>query len=173
MRRFIWYGFLAVWLGPAIAAPLLQQREQSFTLSLNGSVPEVTPLFGPVREAEWAAGWKPQFIHPANGAQQEGAVFTTKSSEGGERLWLLTTYDPNNGRVEYVVIVGGLTANEIKIRVVPDGTNRCRATVTYRHSALGPAGNGDVAKLDNQWAEQQRIHWETAINAALRKPPAQ
>ena len=79
---------------------MIEQRARSFTIGLNGSVADVTPLFGPVREAEWAPDWSPRFIHPAQGAQREGVVFTT-TSDGRDRLWLLTTYDLGNGRVEY------------------------------------------------------------------------
>ena len=43
---------------------MIEQRAQSFTIGLNGSVADVTPLFGPVREAEWAPDWSPRFIHP-------------------------------------------------------------------------------------------------------------
>jgi hypothetical protein len=83
---------------------VVEQRTQSFTIGLNGPVVDVTPLFGPVREAEWAPGWSPRFIHPAQALQREGAVFTTTSADGKDRFWLLTTYDPRNGRVEYVVM---------------------------------------------------------------------
>ena len=148
---------------------LVEQRTQSFTIGLNGSVADVTPLFGPLREAEWAPDWSPRFIHPAQGAQCEGVVFTTTSGHGKDRLWLLTTYDVRNGRVEYVVMTPALTANEIKIRVVPDGEQHCKATVTYRRSALVPEGNEEIAKLDAHWAKEQRVHWETAINEALAK----
>jgi hypothetical protein len=148
---------------------VLEQRTQSFTIVLNGSVAYVTPLFGPVREAEWAPDWSPRFIYPVKGAQREGVVFTTKSVNGKDRLWLLTTYDVRNGRVEYVAITPAFTASEIKIRVVPEGEQRCKATITYRRSALAPEGNEEVAKLDADWAEEQRIHWETAINEALVK----
>ena len=147
----------------------VEQRAQSFTIGLNGSVADVTPLFGPVREAEWAPDWSPRFIHPAQGVQREGVVFTTTSGDGRDRLWLLTTYDLRNGRVEYVVITPAFTASEIKIRVLSDGERHSRATITYRRSALAPEGNTEVAKLDAHWAEQQRIHWETAINEALAK----
>ena len=147
----------------------VEQRAQSFTIGLNGSVADVTPLFGPVREAEWAPGWSPRFVHPAQGEQREGVVFTTTSGDGRDRLWLLTTYDFRNGRVEYVVITPAFTAAEIKIRVLSDGERHSRATITYRRSALAPEGNTEVAKLDAHWAEQQRIHWETAINEALTK----
>jgi hypothetical protein len=148
---------------------VLEQRTQSFTIVLNGSVADVTPLFGPVREAEWAPDWSPHFIHPAQGVQREGVVFTTTSGHGKDRLWLLTRYDVTNGCVEYVVMTPAFTANEIKIRVVPDGEQHCKATITYRRSALAPEGNEEVAKLDARWAEEQRIHWETAINEALAK----
>ena len=148
---------------------MVEQRAQSFTIGLNGSVADVTPLFGPVREAEWAPGWSPHFIHPAQGVQREGVVFTTTSGDGRDRLWLLTTYDLRNGRVEYVAITPAFTASEIKIRVLSDGERHSRATITYRRSALAPEGNTEVAKLDAHWAEQQRIHWETAINEALTK----
>jgi hypothetical protein len=146
-----------------------EQRTQSFTISLNGSVADVTPLFGPVRETEWAPDWSPHFIYPAKGAQHEGAVFTTTSGHGKDRLWLLTTYDVSNGRVEYVVMIPTFMTNEIKIHVVPDGEEHCKATITYRRSALAPEGNDEVSKLDAHWAEEQRIHWQTAINEALVK----
>jgi hypothetical protein len=158
----------AVLAGEAGTA-VVEQRTQSFTIGLNGSVADVTPLFGPVREAEWAPDWAPRFIHPAQGAQCEGVVFTTTSGHGKDRLWLLTTYDVRNGRVEYVVMTPALTANEIKIRVVADGEQHCKATVTYRRSALVPEGNEEIAKLDAHWAKEQRVHWETAINEALAK----
>lgn len=148
---------------------MVEQRTQSFTVRLNGSVADVTPFFGPVRESERAPDWSPRFIHPAKGVQREGVVFTTTSGHGGNRLWLLTTYDIRTGRVEYVVITPAFTANEIKVRVVPDGEQHCKATITYRRSALTPEGNEEVAKLDAHWAEEQRIHWETAINEALTK----
>jgi hypothetical protein len=149
--------------------PILRQRTKSFTIALNGPVPKVTPLFGPIREAEWAPGWRPHFLHPLEGKQIEGAVFTTRSANGRERLWLLTDYNVDQGRVDYAVITPGFTANEIQIRVVDDGEQRSRATITYRHSALAPEGNDEVAKLDEHWADEQRAHWESAINALLAK----
>ena len=152
-----------------VDAEALEQQAESFTINLNGSVADVTPLFGPVREAEWAPSWKPHFLHhPAQGAQAEGTIFTT-AANGKERLWLLTAYDVNEGRVEYVFIAPGFTANEIKIHVVPDGDRHCKATITYRHSALAPEGNAEVEKLGPHWAEEQHAHWESAINAALEK----
>src|SRR6266404_9515058 len=141
-------------LAGAAGTTVPEQRTQSFAIALNGSVADVTPLFGPVREAEWAPDWSPRFIHPAQGVQREGVVFTTSPGDGRDRLWLLTTYDVRNGRVEYVVVTPAFTSNEIKIRVVPDGQQRCRATIMYRRSGLTPEGNEEVAKLGEHWAEE-------------------
>jgi hypothetical protein len=152
----------------ALAAALVQQT-QSFTITLEASVAEATPLFGPVREAEWAPGWSPRFLHPPEGAQREGVVFTTTTPKGFEQLWLLTDYDVAAGRVAYVILTPGYTANQITIRVVPDGPRRCRATITYRHSALDERANDGVTRFDAHWAEQQQAHWESALNAALRR----
>jgi hypothetical protein len=165
------WGFVLIkaTLAGEAGGTVLEQRTQSFTIALNGSVAGVTPLFGPVREAEWAPDWSPRFIHPAQGVQREGVVFTTTSGNGSDRLWLLTTYDVDSGRVDYVVMTPAFTASEIKIRVVPDGEHHCKASITYRRSALAPEGNEDVAKLNAHWAEEQRTHWQTAINETLAK----
>ena len=151
------------------ATAVLEPQTQSFTIELNGPVAGVTPLFGPVREAEWAPGWAPRFLRPAHGAQKEGVILTTTSGHGKDRLWVLTVYDAREGRVGYVVVTPGITATEIQIRVVPDREQHCKATITYRRSALRPEGNQEVAQLDAHWAKNQQVHWETAINAALAK----
>jgi len=149
------------------AAAGLEQRTESFAIVLQGSVAEVMPLFGPLRETEWAPTWAPHFLHPPEGAQREGVVFKSTTSNGKEGLWLLTSYNISEGRVEYVSIIPGFTANEIKIRVVPERNGGSKATITYRRSALAPDGNEEVTKLDAHWADRQRAHWETAINAVL------
>jgi len=160
-------GLIQTTEAEAAGASALEQRTQSFTIRLQGSVAEVTPLFGPVREAEWAPTWRPRFICPAVGEQREGVVFTTTNAKGKTRLWLLTDYDVKRGRVEYVLVTPGFTIDQIKIQVNPDRTGQSKATITYRHSALAPEGNEEVATLDADWAEQQRFHWERAINAVL------
>jgi hypothetical protein len=151
------------------AGPALEQRTQSFTIILNGSVSDVRRFLDPyARQNGRQIGRRVSFTrHMACSAR--ASVFTTSPGHGRDRLWLLTTYDARNGRVEYVVVTPAFTANEIKIRVVPDGERHCKATITYRRSALAPDGNEEVAKLDAHWAEEQRIHWETAINEALAK----
>jgi hypothetical protein len=152
-----------------LAAGALAQQVQSFTISLQGSVAEATPLFDPVREAEWAGQWKPHFLNPPDGGQRAGLVFTTQDHQGRERIWVVTEYDAKQGRVSYVFVTPGFAVTTLKIRLQPDGHGRSKAIVTYYFSAMVPEANGEVNQHNRQWARQQRIHWETAINAALAK----
>jgi hypothetical protein len=163
------FGPEPVRAGEVIAPSPLQQRSESFTIALAGPVKEATPLFGPMRETEWAPDWKPRFLHPANGAQHAGVVFTTTGANGDERIWLLANYDVDLGQVDYAVFTPGLVVNEIKIRVGADGERHCKATITYRRSALTVAGNAEVARLDSHWAEEQQNEWERSINAVLTR----
>src|SRR5215468_7069320 len=101
-----------------LMAASLSQRTQSFTIALDAPVADATPLFGPVREGEWAPHWSPRFLHPPAGAQAEGVVFTTTTPKGFEQLWMLTDYDAAAGRVAYAIVTPGYTANQITIRVV-------------------------------------------------------
>src|SRR5256885_12282353 len=97
-----------------VAQSALAQQTRSFTFDLPAAVADATPLFGPVREREWAPEWAPRFLHPADAAQRDGAVFTTVG-HGGTRLWVLTEYDPGAGRVAYLVTDPGFLVTEIRI----------------------------------------------------------
>jgi hypothetical protein len=68
------YGdaLIQVALAEEAGRAVVEQRAQSFTIGLNGSVADVTAFFGPVHEAEWAPGWSRRFIHPAQALQPEG-----------------------------------------------------------------------------------------------------
>jgi hypothetical protein len=166
MKYFLSGLTVLLWLDATAVglAQSLEQRTESFTVRVNGSVTEVTPLFGPVRESEWAPTWKPRFLHPVEGGQREGAVFTAISADGRERLWLVTNYDVENGRVEYVFMSPGFTAAHLKIAVSPDGQGKTKVAVNYRYSALSEAGNDEVRKVDSKWAEQHRAHWQSGLD---------
>lgn len=150
-----------------LIASVLAQQTESFSIALDAPAAEAMPLFGPVREAEWTPGWSPRFVHPQGGAAREGTIFTTTVGKAERpQLWVLTEYDANAGRIAYVVVESGFMVTEIKIHVDLEGS-RCRATVTYRRSALDPSANAIVEALDVHWAAAQGPHWQAAINAAL------
>ncbi len=136
-------------------------------LSLHGPAAAVFPLFGPVREAEWAVGWEPKFIAPVPAAQNpDGAVFTTRGRGGDDNIWVMTTYDPVECRVAYVVVRPGLVTCEIRIHVVAFGPAASSAEVWYRYTALTAAGNDFIERWLAHFPAEAP-HWEDALNGRL------
>jgi hypothetical protein len=148
-------------------APLLH-AERSFTVHLDAAPGEVFPLFGPIGEREWAPGWDPKMIFPADGfCPEKGSVFTT-SDEDGEETWVVTGYDGQNSFISYVAVLPGHVVTGIEVRVQKRGENKSIAEVTHRRTALSARGN-HMANALSENAARHAAHWEHAINEALRK----
>jgi hypothetical protein len=127
----------------------------------------VLPLFGPIREAEWAHGWNPAMLYPADRVQKPGAVFTT-GKPGKETFWIMTEYDEAAYRVSYAVVDPGFTAEQLEIVLTPAAGGATQAVVTHRWTALSEQANPRVG----EWAREfpgEREHWEHAINQRLHE----
>ena len=147
---------------------LLLHAERRFTVRVDAAPGVVFPLFGPIGEREWAPGWNPKIIFPADGSSPtKGSVFTT-SDEDGEEIWLVTGYDAQNGFISYVAVLPGHVVTEIEVRVQKQCENKSIVEVTHRRIALSTAGNHFVSALSEN-AARHAAHWEHAINEALRK----
>src|SRR4051812_26893339 len=77
------------------------QRSASFVV--NATIEKSFPLFGPLLEMEWAAGWEPRVIYLEQKLVEEHMIFKTKSQYGEDYLWAVTQYDPTNYFIEYTV----------------------------------------------------------------------
>lgn len=154
--------------GPAAAesTPSLRRETRTMNLRLRAPADEIFPLFGPVREAEWAMGWAPKFASPNPPAQDpDCAVFTTQG-HGGEATWVMTQFDSTSRQVNYVVVRPKVVVVEIHIAVSPAEPGRSLAAVTYRLTALSAAGNEHI----REWIEQfphMAPHWEEALTSRL------
>jgi hypothetical protein len=146
----------------------LFHAERSFTVHLEAAPGQVFPLFGPLGEREWAPGWDPKVIFPADGSSPaKGSVFTTRD-EDGEEIWVVTGYGAQNGFISYVDILPGSVVTEIEVRVQKQSENKSVAEVPHRRTALSAAGNHFVSALSEN-AARHPAHWGHAINEALRK----
>ena len=158
-------------LTPLLLAPLghAQTRahaETSITIDLQAAPAAVLPLFGPIREAEWAQGWNPAVLYPAGGRQSAGSVFTT-DHEGTDIVWVLTRFDERTLEVEYTQVLPHMWAGEVLVRLRESAPGRTQATVTYRRTALAPQADQAVEAFAHHFPEQ-REHWQSAINQRLR-----
>jgi hypothetical protein len=136
------------------------------TIRLTGPVEKVFPLFGPVREKEWAPGWSPELVYPADGEVAEGMVFKT-AGEAGETLWVIMRYDPDQHIIVYANVTPGYMVNRILISCTAAGSGQTDATVAYIHVALGEQGNSFVRHMDDQAYVAKMEHWRQAINYRL------
>ena len=136
------------------------------TMDLEAAPAVVLPLFGPVREAEWAHGWSPGMLYPSDGRPLVGSVFTT-DDKSTDVVSIMTRFDERALEVDYVQVLPKVWAGQILIRLKESGNGRTHATVTYRRTALSPEADHGVEAF-GQHFPQQREHWENAVNQRLR-----
>jgi hypothetical protein len=135
------------------------------TIRLNRPVDKVFPLFGPVRESDWAPGWSPELIYPTNTDVAEGMVFKVEG-ETGLGFWVITRYDPGQHTVAYVNLTPGHMVNRILIACSSAG-DETDATITYWHVALDERGNDFVQHMDAPAYAAKMAHWQQAIKYRL------
>ena len=150
------------------AGPAQLHAAASIELHLNASADAAFPLFGPVRESEWAPDWSPTWIYPSVPLQSaEGAVFST-SHNAGAATWIMTVYDADKRAVEYVNFIPGNRVTQISITVRPDTAATSIAHVSYRVTALSTEGGEFVAHFAKEFPGEGP-HWEKAINDSISK----
>ena len=153
-------------LGPLSQSQTRIHTEATITIDLEAPPAVVLPLFGPIREAEWAHGWSPVILYPSDSRQLAGSVFTT-DDKNTDVVWIMTSFDERAFEVDYAQVLPKVWAGEILIRLKESGTGRTQATVTYRRTALSPEADHGVENFGRHFP-QQREHWESAINQRLR-----
>ena len=136
------------------------------TIHLNGTVKNVFPLFGPIREKDWAHGWNPVIIS-GKGEVEEHMVFKTpgRYTDEKEYTWAVTKYDPERFLVEYTV-----TSKEriwfISVQCNDTG-DKTNATITYTFTGFTDmARTRNHESLGRMFAENL-ADWERAINHYL------
>jgi hypothetical protein len=146
----------------------------TYVQKLNAPPERVFPLLCPVREAEWVKGWDPSLVISSSGVAEPGCIFTTPGP-GGESIWVVTVYRPEEHRIEFLKVTPGETVGQIEIALRPDGAGGTAANVSYTYTALGPAGERFVASFTAEaWRAFMR-EWEDELNHFLatgRQRPA-
>ncbi|MFZ6001691.1 MAG: hypothetical protein ACOYW3_14370 [Bacteroidota bacterium] len=141
------------------------QRTASFVVK--APIEKAFPLFGPVREKEWAAGWEPQIIYSNHPEVEEHMIFKTPPRHDGESeyIWIVTQYQPRDYFIEYTVsTLQRVWFITVKCESQNDHT---RVSVTYSYTGLTPEGNQmNKQALDRMYANNLK-DWEEAINYFL------
>lgn len=124
-------------------------------------------LFTPLGEKLWVAGWSPEFHHPPGGEPVAGAVFTTAGADGLTTDWVLVDWQPERYRVRYARITPGRRAGTVEVCCEVAGASSTVVRVTYELTALGDAGDADLATWTEAWYAEYLAGWERDIAQRL------
>lgn len=144
------------------------QKIFSYTQNNLGSRDEIFPLLCPVREADWIDGWEYELIHSHSGYAEQDCVFTTPFKGNLKTIWLITHYDTDNYRLEFVRI----TPKEqiVKINIALEYVNQRETLVhiSYHYTGLNNTQNRNIeTELQNDFLRDMD-YWEKAINHYLQ-----
>ena len=147
-----------------------ERIEQTATFTVHTSLDQAFPLFGPVRERDWAAGWEPKIIFSSDPLVEEHMLFQTQPRFENEPpyLWVVSQFRPEQYFIEYSV-----STNEriwfVSVQCAAAGEHT-RVTVRYRFTGLTPRGNElNRVALDRMYAQQLK-DWESELNQFLSTP---
>ena len=139
-------------------------------ITLNAPLDKVFPLFGPIKEKEWADGWSPEIVYSKTNLLEEHMVFKTKSHGHGEThyTWIVTKYAPEQSFIEYTVFTSErLWCITIKCS---ENTNiqTTDAEITYTYTGLTEKGNAINEKALQSMYSKDLKDWEETINYYLK-----
>ncbi len=138
-------------------------------ITLNDTPEIIFPLFGPIRERDWAPGWDPQIIYSDSAWIEEHMVFTTRSHHGHEpdSTWTISKYAPEDALVEYTVVAPErLWRITIQCRL-GDCPRTTRAEITYTFTGLTEGGNEINEAALSRMFQRDLKDWEEQINRYL------
>ncbi len=147
-----------------------ERVSRTSTITLNAPLERVFPLFGPIREREWAAGWDPQILYSTTDLVEEHMVFKTPSHHGhGEPdyTWTVSKYLPDQALIEYTVFAPErLWWITIQCRedIVGETT---KAEIAYTYTGLTEKGNAINERALEAMYRRDLKDWEEAINHYL------
>lgn len=143
-----------------------QHRVLTHRFELAMAVAPCQRLFTPAGEELWVDGWRPRYVHPADGRTEAGMVFCT--GEGAEyTLWCLVDYDTVAHRARYTRVTPGSRSAVVEVMCRAVAPERSEVQVSYMLTALTPAGAEKVSAMDEPAFAQMIDGWRTAIELRL------
>jgi hypothetical protein len=140
--------------------------ERHGTVRVGATLREAFLHFTPEGERAWVSGWAPEFLHPRDRTESAGAVFRTAAG-GEDTLWLIAAFDPDAGLAEYVRVTPGSRMGTVSIRAESVSSSETVVHVTYRLTALSPAGN-EVLRAFDAGFDAMMVEWADGVARTRR-----
>ncbi len=95
---------------------------------------EIFPLACPVEELKWIDNWKYDMVYSKSGINEENCIFWEDFSgpvlfdANVTTTWITSLYEPENGRINFVLITGDRSVINFKFDVFDsgNGVSTCR-----------------------------------------------
>jgi hypothetical protein len=138
----------------------------SFDVTVHAPYADTAVLFGPEGERPWAGKhWDPQFLHPAPGRDEEGAVFTIQHGQMNA-VWVIAQHDVEARHFQYVYFIPRILVTTIDVRFEMVDAKTTKVHVTYARTAVSAEGDAHVMEM-SKGDEQSGAEWQKAIDAYL------
>jgi hypothetical protein len=143
---------------------------QTATITLNDGFPQVFPLFGPIRERDWAPDWDPNILFCEAENIEENMIFQTHphfEDEIQPYTWTVSRFEPATGFIKYTIFAEDrLWWITIQCKEISSG-QQCEAAICYTYIGFNENGNRRNEMALAAMYEYQLKDWERAINHYL------
>ena len=146
---------------------IAQRVTRSHVIHLPAAVQYVFPLFEPLGEKHWVAGWDPEMLYPLSGEASVGTVFTTQHVDEPAKVWTIIAYERERAHVTYFNVLPGSHTSLIDVSCEHAGTEASTARITYALTALTPQGNSYLDAFTQEYYQTWISSWQTAISHYL------
>jgi len=134
------------------------------TFRLDASVERVFPLFTAQGERAWAPGWNPELL---SGREERGTTFRTVHGVR-ETTWIVTDYQPSDGRVSYARLARDSNVGLVDVRCTAVAGGGTEVSVRYTLTGLNADGRDFVQHfLDPANYTRMIEEWRVATSAVL------
>ncbi|UCE24098.1 MAG: hypothetical protein JSU74_12500 [Candidatus Zixiibacteriota bacterium] len=146
---------------------------KSASITLNGAIGDVLPLFGAREEQKWAPDWKPEFIYPRDKKDEKNNVFKIEHTAGDGHhsivyYWVMTEFSAELNKVSYAIFSShDITTISIQCNAVSDSSTT--AVVEYVWTSLDDHGDKLIERKSERIFSKNLTDWEDAINQYLQQ----
>ena len=144
----------------------MDHLKRRHSITLDGPIDRVFPLFTPIGETRWVDGWNPEFLHPKNGETSEGMVFRTGAGDE-ETLWACVEWNPDACRARYARVTPSSRFGFVEVTCRAVSARETQASVAYTFTALTEQGRSDLAGMTETAFTGMIEDWRLRINRWL------
>lgn len=142
------------------------RKKHTFEQHLSAPPQTVFPLLCPVGEEKWVPGWETELVLSNSGVVEHDCMFITPADDQSS-IWIVAKYHPSAFHLQMYKVTPGHTIGKLEISLQNQGSDACKATISYEFTALAKAGEDFLKEFTQQWYVDFMQGWEKALNHYL------